>query len=66
MKMAVWGIAIGSVAFYRGHLIDCWPLSATLVGVVATGSSFFTAWWATLLTPLVAIRAEPGAREARA
>jgi len=40
-------------------------VSAALVGVVAMGSSFFPAWWATLLSPMVAIRDEPGARGAR-
>jgi putative ABC transport system permease protein len=86
MKMAVWGIAIGSVASIAGTWwlvrnfeiqvgyggagriqnpgILPFLLSAALVGLVATGSSFFPAWWATLLSPMVAIRAEPGARGA--
>jgi putative ABC transport system permease protein len=48
-----------------GRIIDpgAFPflLSAALVGVVAMGSSFFPAWWASLLSPMVAIRDEPGA-----
>jgi serine phosphatase RsbU (regulator of sigma subunit) len=35
-------------------------LSASLVGMVALASSFFPAWWASLLSPMVAIRDEPG------
>jgi predicted permease len=35
-------------------------LSASLVGMVALVSSFFPAWWASLLSPMVAIRDEPG------
>ena len=40
-------------------------LSAGLVAAVAMGSSFFPAWWATLLSPMVAIRDQPGARRLR-
>ena len=36
-------------------------LSAAIVGAVALGSSFFPAWWATLLSPMVAIRDDPAA-----
>lgn len=33
--------------------------SAAIVAMVALASSFFPAWWATLLSPMVAIRDEP-------
>ena len=39
--------------------------AAVVVGVVATGSSLFPAWWASLLSPMAAIRNQPGARGAR-
>jgi putative ABC transport system permease protein len=40
-------------------------LSAAVVAAIGAGSSFFPAWWATLLSPMVAIRDQPGARAAR-
>jgi putative ABC transport system permease protein len=40
-------------------------ISAAVVAAVAMASSWFPAWWATRLSPMVAIRDEPGARRAR-
>jgi serine phosphatase RsbU (regulator of sigma subunit) len=40
-------------------------LSAVVVGTIALASSFFPAWWASLLSPMVAIRDEPGTRRTR-
>jgi predicted permease len=40
--------------------------SALVVAVVAMGSSLFPAWWASLLSPMVAIRDQTGVRRARA
>ena len=39
--------------------------AASLVGLVVAGSSFFPALWATLLSPMVAIRDQPGGRGSR-
>ena len=73
LKMAAYGAAIGGVAV----VIASWALvrvfairdlgalpfiaSTAVVAMVATLASFFPAWRATRLSPMVAIRNEPGA-----
>ncbi len=72
LRMAGWGIAIGGVGaaaatwlFIRELRINNpgalpFLLSAAIVAGIALASSLFPAWRATLLSPLVAIRNEPG------
>src|ERR1022692_3276372 len=72
LRMAAYGVVIGSVAaaaamwlLVRELRIDNpgvlpFVLSAAIVAGIALGSSLFPAWRATLLSPLVAIRNEPG------
>ncbi|MGD0775337.1 MAG: ADOP family duplicated permease [Candidatus Solibacter sp.] len=72
LRMAAWGIGIGCVAavaatglLVRELRIDNpgvipFVLSGAIVACIALASSLFPAWRATLLSPLVAIRNEPG------
>ena len=72
LKMAAYGVLIGGVASiaaawllvrqYEIRSLGFAPflLSAAIVAAVAAGSSFFPAWRASLVSPLVAIRNEPG------
>ncbi|HEY3938660.1 MAG TPA: ADOP family duplicated permease [Bryobacteraceae bacterium] len=72
VKMAAYGVAIGGVAVVTAvwllvkalKISDLDPrsfiYSTALIAGVAAVASFFPAWRATLLSPLVAIRNEPG------
>jgi predicted permease len=72
LRMAAYGVGIGCIAavgatwlLVRQLRIENpgvlpFVLSAAIVAGVALGSSLFPAWRATLLSPLVAIRNEPG------
>lgn len=72
MKMAGWGIGIGAaaVALTTWLLIRDFGISdigalsflysIAIIAVLAVSASFFPAWQATLLSPMVAIRDEPG------
>ncbi|MCX6630220.1 MAG: ADOP family duplicated permease [Candidatus Solibacter sp.] len=72
LRMAAWGIVIGCVAAVAAtwllmrefHIDDPgvlpFILSAVIVASIALASSLVPAWRATLLSPLVAIRNEPG------
>src|ERR1035441_7803545 len=72
LRMAAYGVVIGCIAaaaatwlLVRELRIDSpgvlpFVLSAAIVASIALGSSLFPAWRATLLSPLVAIRNEPG------
>ena len=72
LRMAAYGIVIGSIAAVAAswllirefHIenpgILPFILSAAIVTGIALASSLFPAWRATLLSPLVAIRNEPG------
>ena len=72
MRMAAYGVVIGGVAaaaaiwlltreFHIDHPgVLPFILSAVIVAAIALASSLFPAWRATLLSPLVAIRNEPG------
>ena len=72
LRMAAYGVVIGSVAaaaatwlLVRELRIESpgilpFVLSAAIVAAIALASSLFPAWRATLLSPLVAIRNEPG------
>jgi serine phosphatase RsbU (regulator of sigma subunit) len=72
LKMAAYGVAIGGIAsiaavwllareleFQNPGFLP-FVLSAAIVAIIAMASSFFPAWRATLLSPMVAIRNEPG------
>ncbi len=73
LKMAAWGIAIGGAAsvaatyfVVRGleiHNVSVLPflVAALILTLVTLASSFFPAWSATLLSPMVAIRNNPDA-----
>ena len=73
LKMAACGVAIGGAVSVAAvwllvreleiQQLGALPfvLSAAIVAVVALSSSFFPAWRATLVSPMVAIRNEPGA-----
>jgi len=72
LKMALIGLAIGGVAMIATspYLLRVFPitdvgplpvaLSTLLVAIIAGFASFFPAWRATLLSPMVAIRSESG------
>jgi predicted permease len=72
LKMALYGLALGGVAAacgtwllthaYRVHDVDprAFVYSMALVTGVVALASFIPAWRATLLSPMVAIRNEPG------
>ena len=72
LRMAAYGVAIGCAAAVAATLLLVrelhmgnpgalpYVLSAAIVALIALGSSLFPAWRATLLSPLVAIRNEPG------
>jgi serine phosphatase RsbU (regulator of sigma subunit) len=72
LRMAAYGVVIGSFAAAAATLLLVrelrmdnpgvlpYVLSAAIVAAIALGSSLFPAWRATLLSPLVAIRNEPG------
>jgi predicted permease len=72
LRMAAYGVVIGSFAaaaavwlLVRELRMDSpgvlpFVLSAAIVASIALASSLFPAWRATLLSPLVAIRNEPG------
>jgi putative ABC transport system permease protein len=73
LKMAAAGIAVGIVgtvaaAWMLARFLDVddigilpFVVSAAVIGVVTFGASFVPAWRVTSLTPMVAIRNEPGA-----
>src|ERR1039457_1603883 len=71
LRMAAYGVVIGCIAAAAIWLLVRelrignpgllpFVLSAAIVASIALGSSLFPAWRATLLSPLVAIRNEPG------
>jgi putative ABC transport system permease protein len=72
LKMAAYGAAIGAAAValaavlivrvFRISDVGVLPFlaSTAIVGLIATAASFFPAWRATRLSPMVAIRNEPG------
>ena len=72
LKMAAYGAAIGAVAVvlssvllvkvFRIDDLGALPfvVSTAIVALISTGASFFPAWRATRLSPMVAIRNEPG------
>lgn len=72
VRMAVYGVIVGGlaavgIAFYLGRVFripDLGPApflySTSIVGAVALVASFLPAWRATHLSPMVAIRNEPG------
>ena len=72
LKMAAYGVAIGAVVSVAAARVvlsqfdienpSFLPLvlSAVIIAVIAMAASFFPAWGATLLSPMVAIRNEPG------
>jgi len=72
LRMAAYGVAIGAVVSVAAARVvlsqfdienpSFLPLvlSAVTIAVVAMAASFFPAWGATLLSPMVAIRNEPG------
>ncbi|MPY90547.1 MAG: FtsX-like permease family protein [Luteitalea sp.] len=72
LKMALYGVAIGTITVmasawllvrvFEVHDLGWLPFvsSTAIVVGVATLASFFPAWRATLLSPMVAIRDEPG------
>jgi putative ABC transport system permease protein len=72
LRLTAWGALLGSVAVVASSWIlirvfeirgvGAFPfvLSTVIVGSVATIASFFPAWRATLVSPMVAIRNEPG------
>uniref|UniRef100_Q01YF8 Serine phosphatase n=1 Tax=Solibacter usitatus (strain Ellin6076) TaxID=234267 RepID=Q01YF8_SOLUE len=74
LKMAAWGIAIGGAASVAAayfvvralaiHNIGALPfvIAAVTITIVTLASSFFPAWSATMLSPMVAIRNDPDAR----
>ena len=74
LKMAGWGIAVGGAASIAAayfvvralaiHNVGPLPLviAAVTITIVTLASSFFPAWSATMLSPMVAIRNDPDAR----
>jgi hypothetical protein len=72
VRMAVYGVIAGGVAVvgavpllmraFEIHQIDWLPFasSTAIVSAIAMVASFFPAWRVTLLSPMVAIRNEPG------
>ncbi len=72
LRMALYGVVLGGVAAavatwlllhsYRVQSVNALPFvySTVLVGGVVALASFIPAWRATLLSPMVAIRNEPG------
>jgi putative ABC transport system permease protein len=72
LKMAAYGVALGGIASIAAVWLLAreleiknpgflpFVLSAATVAIIAMASSFFPAWRATLLSPMVAIRNEPG------